>query len=148
MKLANSRVEKKCQNSQEKLGSRVAQVGKNHVYSGIHVYIPIKKSKTIGNRHTNCVLRKRASYALSPPLHSSWVHSPSGHRLWTFTRSKPASGPEFPAPLNPMHPEALSMLSLISVATNLSLGGEQMPSPRPWKMVRYFSLERPRILID
>ena len=39
---------------------------------------PIKKSKIIGNRHTNCVLRKRASYAPRPPLSSSWLHSPTG----------------------------------------------------------------------
>jgi hypothetical protein len=74
------------------------------VYS---VQPPIKKSKIIGTRRTNCVLRKRASYALRPALPSSWVHSHTGPRLWTFTWSKPASGPEFPAPLNPMHPFSL-----------------------------------------
>ena len=68
---------------------------------------PIKKIKIIGHRHTNCVLRKRASCALRPPLPSSWVHSPTGPRLWTFTWSTPASGPKFPAPLNPMHPLSL-----------------------------------------
>ena len=98
-------VRKKCQHFQEKLGSRVVQVGKFHV----HVFsaTPNKKSKIIGNRHTNCVMRKRASYAPRPPLPSSWFLSPTGPRLWTFTWSKPASGPEFPAPLNPMHPFSL-----------------------------------------
>ena len=68
----------------------MVQFEKNmYIYS---VQPSIKKSKIIGSRHTNCVLRKRASYALRPSLPSSWVHSPTGPRLWTFTWSKPASG--------------------------------------------------------
>jgi hypothetical protein len=41
---------------------------------------PNKKSKIIGNLHTNCVLRKRASRALRPPLPWSWVQSSSTPR--------------------------------------------------------------------
>ena len=40
MELANFRFEKNVNISQEKLGSRVVQVEKNHVYSEIHVYNP------------------------------------------------------------------------------------------------------------
>ena len=40
MELANFRVEKNVNISQEKLGSRVVQVGKFHVHSEIHVYNP------------------------------------------------------------------------------------------------------------
>jgi hypothetical protein len=42
---------------------------------------PNKKSKIIRSRHTNCVLRKRASCALRPPLPWSWVSSSSTPRL-------------------------------------------------------------------
>jgi len=54
--------------------------------------MPYKKKN--GNRHSNCVLRKRVAYALRPPLPSSWICSPSGPRLWTFTWSKPEGGGE------------------------------------------------------
>jgi hypothetical protein len=91
---------KKVSISQENVGSRAVQF-KNFMYM-YSVQPPIRIMKIIGNRHTNCVLRKRAPYALRPPLPSSWVHSRTGLRLRTFTWSKPASGPEFPAPLNPM----------------------------------------------
>ena len=108
--------------SQEKLGSEWCKL-KNFMYMYMYMFSvqpPMKTSKIIGNRHTNCVLRKRACYALRPPLPSSWVHSPSGPRLWTFTWSKPASGPEFPAPLNPMHPFSLFAPPHIPrLATNL-----------------------------
>ena len=48
-----------------------------------------------------------ALYALRSLLYSYWVHSPSCPRFWTFTWSKFTSGPEFPTPLNPMHPDPL-----------------------------------------
>ena len=105
MELANFRVEKNVSISQENVGSRAVQF-KNFMYM-YSVQPPIRIMKIIRNRHTNCVLRKRAPYALRPPLPSSWVHSRTGLRLRTFTWSKPASGPEFPAPLNPMPPFSL-----------------------------------------
>jgi hypothetical protein len=58
MELANFRVQKCVDISQEKMDSRVVKPR-------------IKKSKIIGNRHANCVLRKRVSSALRPPLPSS-----------------------------------------------------------------------------
>ena len=36
-----------------------------------------------------------------------------------YTGPKPTSGPEFPTPLNSIHPEALSLPPLIFLATNL-----------------------------
>ena len=101
MELANFRVEKNVNISRKNWVPEWCKLENFwYMYS---VQPPIKKSKIFGNRHTNCVMRKRASYAPRPPLPSSWVLSPTGPRLWTFTWSKPASGPEFPAPLNPMH---------------------------------------------
>ena len=49
MELANLRLETNVNISQEKLGSRVVQVEKNHVYIEIHVYnLQFKKSKSLG----------------------------------------------------------------------------------------------------
>ena len=76
MELANFRVEKNVNISRK---NWVPEWCKSENFMRMYsVQPPIKKSKIIGNRHTNCVLRKRACYAPRPPLPSSWVHSPTG----------------------------------------------------------------------
>ena len=50
---------------------------------------------------------KRASCALCPPLTSSWFHNPSGAWFWTFTSVETLLNTGSPAPLKPMHLEAL-----------------------------------------
>ena len=61
------------------------------------------------HREPPCKLCLEKACLLCHPPSSSLVLGTFSHgsRLWTFTWSKPASGPEFPAPLNPMHPFSL-----------------------------------------
>ena len=98
-------VRKKCQHFQEKLGSRVVQVGKFHV----HVFSATPNKKIQNHREPPYKLCLEKACLLCPPPSSALVMGSFSHgsRLWTFTWSKPASGPEFPAPLNPMHPFSL-----------------------------------------
>ena len=84
---------------------------------------PTHPVKTIQNRQlqlTVCLEGQRPSCALRPPLPSPWFHCSTGLRSGTFTWSNSVSGPEFLPPLNPMHPEALSMPPLLFTQPHFS----------------------------
>ena len=68
-----------------------------YIYS---VQPPIKKIQN--HREPPYKLCLEKACLLCPPPSSALVMGSFSHgsRLWTFTWSKPASGPEFPAPLN------------------------------------------------
>ena len=81
-------VRKKCQHFQEKLGSRVVQVGKFHVHAAFSA-TPNKKIQNHREPPYKLCLEKAC---LLCPLPSSALVMGSfshGTRLWTFTWSKP-----------------------------------------------------------
>ena len=81
-----------------------------------------KKSKS-GIRD-DIVSRRTAALQHSSPFSTpSRFHSSYGPRFGTITWPNPASGPEFFSPLNPLHPEALSMPHFISPQPPISRAG-------------------------
>ena len=89
-----------------------------------HTTRPVQNIQNRSPQLTLCLEGQRPSCDLRPPLPSSWFRCSSGHRFGTFTWSNPASGPELLSPLNPVHPEALSMPPLLSTRPPFSRLGK------------------------
>ena len=87
-----------------------------------HPTHPVQEIQKRKLRLTLCPEGQRPSCALRPSPPSFWFHCFSGPRFDTFTRSNPASGPEFLSPLHPIHPKGLSLPPLLSTTTLLAGG--------------------------